>query len=98
MSKSDREIVFCIAPASEQSDGVAVLLFGVPKAAWEYMKDGHTHTFDLTRARLPLKVLIYGAEDHAGAMKPIEEHMRKIGKPFADERGTDFSIKPKQGG
>jgi len=52
-----------------------------------------THTFDLTKAGLPVKLLMYGAKDHAAAMKMIHDFMRRRGIPYLDKRGTeDFSL------
>jgi hypothetical protein len=96
MNKLDREqqVVFAVAPEG-QGDGSPILLFGISEAAWNYMKDGKTHTFDLTKAGLPLKIIIYGAATHEAAMKVINDHMAKRNVPYADDRGIDFSIKPK---
>ena len=90
----EQQVVFAIAPAG-QGDGAPMLLFGIPEGAWEQMKDGHTHTFDLTKAGLPLKIVIYGGKDHAEVMKIVSDHMKERNLPYVDERGIDFSIKPR---
>ncbi|WP_287260120.1 hypothetical protein [Mesorhizobium sp.] len=90
----DEKLVFAVSPAG-QGDGVPILLVGVPNGAWEYMKDGKTHHFDLTKAGVPVKLLFFGAETHAAAMKVIDDAMKASGTAYLDERRTDFAIKPK---
>jgi hypothetical protein len=76
-------------------DGVPVLLVGVPAGAWEYMKDGKTHHFDLTRIGIPIKMMFFGAADHGAAMKLMEDAQRASNTPALDLRREDFSIKPR---
>jgi len=95
MSKTrDEQIVFAISPEG-QGDGIPMLLLGVPTAAWEYMKDGKTHMFDLTRAGLPIKLVIFGSETHDDAMKVLNQVIGERGQAYVDMRREDFSIKPK---
>jgi len=85
----EEKIVFAIG----DSDGVPIVIVGIPKGAWEYMKDGKTHHFDLTRAGLPIKFMLYGASDHAAAMKAIEDAMAAAGAALLDCRREDWGIK-----
>jgi hypothetical protein len=39
---------------------VQVLILGVPAGAWEHMKDANTHTFDLRKIGIPLKLVMFG--------------------------------------
>lgn len=94
MSGIEEKIVFAISPDG-QGDGVPVILMGIPAGAWEYMRNGKTHTFDLTKAGLPVKFVLYGAADHAEAMKVMEATMAASGTVIDDRRRDDFSIKPK---
>jgi hypothetical protein len=73
-------------------DGTPMIVLGVTREAWVYMKDGKTHTFDLTKAGLPMRLVMFGAKDHAEAMKTIEAIAAKDGMPLLDERRKDFSI------
>jgi hypothetical protein len=91
----EQKIVFAIAPTGQGDGEGPVLLLGVPRGAWDYMKDSKTHTFDLTSLGLPIKLILYGAKDHREAMRAIEDHMKKQGIPYDDQRGADFAIKPK---
>jgi hypothetical protein len=96
MTKLDRDgkIVFAVLPDG-QGDGAPVVILGIPKGAWEYMKDGKTHTFDLTSIGLPIKLILFGADDHASAMKAIDGSLQAQGVPYFDKRAEDFSIHPK---
>jgi hypothetical protein len=88
------KIVFGVCPGGE-GDGVPLVLLGIPKGAWEYMKDGKTHNFDLTKAGIPVKLMLYGGDSHSHCMKMIEAHLSKQDLPYLDQRREDFSIKPK---
>lgn len=90
----EEKMVFGVSPEG-QGDGVPLVLLGIPAGAWEYMREGKTHTFDLTKIGLPIKIMLYGAADHAAAMKLIEGHLSDKGMPYVDARREDFSIKPK---
>lgn len=96
MSNRDDKIAFALSPAG-QGDGVPVLILGVPTGAWEYMKDGKTHTFDLSRVGLPIKLVLFGAENHDAAMKVLNQAMSERGQAYLDMRRDDFSIQPKAG-
>ncbi len=92
----EEKMVFGISPG--QGDGVPCVLLGIPAKAWEHMRDGKTHTFDLTKAGLPIKLILYGAADHKAAMKMIEGHLAATNTPYLNELQTDFSIKPLDSG
>jgi len=87
----EEQIVFAVSPGN--GDGVPLVLLGIPKGAWEYMRDGKTHTFDLTKAGLPIKLMLFGAADHASAMKVVTSDLAAAGVTVRDERRRDFSIK-----
>lgn len=70
-----------------------ILTLGIPTAAWEYMKDGKTHHFDLTAIGIPVKLMLFGAESHDAAMKVLEKAAADNGVPLLDGRQQDFGIK-----
>lgn len=88
----EEQMVFAVSPGN--GDGVPLVLLGIPAGAWEYMKDGKTHSFDLTKVGLPIKLMLFGAADHAEAMKIITADMASAGVTVRDERRRDFSIEP----
>jgi hypothetical protein len=94
MSRLEEKMVFGLVPTGD-GDGVPWLLLGIPAAAWEHMKDGKSHTFDLTKLGLPVKILLYGAADHDAAAKIIQDVCKSGGIALLDQRRDDFSIKPK---
>jgi hypothetical protein len=75
------KVVFGVCPGGE-GDGVPLVLLGIPKGAWEYMKDGKTHNFDLTKAGIPVKLMLYGGDSHSHCMKMIEAHLSKQDLPY----------------
>lgn len=87
----EEKIVFALAPIRGES--VPVLLLGIPAGAWDHMKDGKTHTFDLTSIGMPVKLMLYGARDHAEAMSLIEQAAEQSGVALMNKMNTDFSIK-----
>lgn len=87
MSK-DEQVAFMVG----MTDAEPVVMLGIPPGAWEYMKGGHTHTFDLSKIGLPFKILLFGAESHDAAMKTLLDYAKKTGIPVNDQRGKDFSI------
>jgi len=93
MSKSARDdedkVIFAVSPDG-QGDGVPIVIFGIPKAAWERMKDGHTSTFDLTKIGLKFKCVMYGAETSEQA----KGYLNLAGAVQAWD--SDFSIQPKK--
>jgi hypothetical protein len=91
----EEKLVFAISPEG-QGDGVPLLIVGLPAGAWEYMRDGKTHHFDLTKLGLPVKMIFFGAENHDAAMKALQEGMKARGEAYLDERQRDFSIEPKE--
>lgn len=93
MTDIENKMVFAVSPEGN-GDGVPMLLLGIPAGAWEYMKDGKTHQFDLTKIGLPVRIMLYGAPDHSAAMKMVEGHLSDRGLPYLDARREDFSIKP----
>ena len=84
------KVVFAVAP---RADGGLDVLLGVSAASWEYMKDGKTHTFDLTKLGLPIRIMMFGSADHQKALDVIQAHNASIGVfETDDQRGRDFSI------
>lgn len=91
----EQKITFAICREG-QGDGCPVLLLGIPRAAWVYMKEGKTHHFDLSSIGIPLKLMLFGAKDHDGAMATMQQAIAASGQAYLDERQRDFSIKPKE--
>lgn len=86
----DTQIVFSL---TRDQKGGTVLILGIPGEAWEKIKNQNTANFDLSKVGLPLKVIIYGAEDHKAAMAVIDDYNRKMNLPYMDRRNEDFGIK-----
>lgn len=84
----DERPVFLIG---QTPDGPA-LMIGIPDACREMLKDGNSHAFNLTKAGLPLKVLIYGAKDHDAAIAVLEGYAKENNLPFFDERRKNFGL------
>lgn len=79
----------------KDEDG-AVLSVGMTDAAWDYCKDGKTHTFDLTKLGIPLKLMIFGGRDKPAIMADIKEQAKAWGLEVKDETaGDNFGIKGK---
>lgn len=96
MSDIEQKIVFGLSHTGI-GDGVPLVMLGIPEGAWEYMKDGKTHTFDLTKAGVPVKLILFGGKDHAEVKGMFDQMSAASGQPYLDARRTDFAIKPKGG-
>lgn len=92
MSDIDKKIVFAVAPGATEKDPVTCLL-GLPTAAWEYIKDGKTHTLDLTKVLgIPLQIILYGGATHEECLAVIHRHNSVNGIVSTDRRNEDFGI------
>ncbi len=92
----EEKVVFGVS--ADAGDGVPLVVVGIPAGAWDYMRDGRTNHFDLTRIGLPIKLVLFGAADHATAKAAIEAGQAAAGEASLDLRREDFSIKPARSG
>jgi hypothetical protein len=88
-------------PAKDNENKVAVLegdgdppsiIFAMSQAAWDYIKDGKTHTFDLTRAGFPMQVLIAGGPTRASVLEDIKRAILAKGGSFDDGTRPDRDL------
>lgn len=89
------KVVFGVSPPTGE-DEPTTILFGISTAAWDFMKEGNTHTFDLTSLGLPIRILMYGKPTHEEALKVIHDYNKRLGVPMIDKSGEDFGIKEKK--
>lgn len=92
----DQKIVFAVSPEG-QGDGIPLLIVGVPRGAWVYMRDGKTHHFDLSRVGVPIKLMLFGCKDHADGVKTLEAAIAARGQAYENRMNQDFAIRPKDG-
>ena len=92
VSKED-QIMFAFAPTNDGQPPIIIL--AIPDGAWNYMKEGKTHTFDLQRAGVPIRFMLFGCRNRTEAAKLLNDSMANAGVPYLNETGTDFSIHPK---
>lgn len=62
---NEEKVVFGIDDKKE------VVILGIPEAGWRYMKNGMTHTFDLSRYGIPFKIVLFGGKDRASLLKML---------------------------
>ncbi len=91
-SSAEPEEKILFAVSRDHQDQPPVILLAIPTAAWEYMKDGHTHSFDLSKAGIPVRLVLFGAKDTEAALKILKEDLAAKGIQVDDRRGEDFSI------
>ena len=98
--KPDEKIVFGLAPTQTRVPGHRefqegyVALLGVSDKAWDFMKDGMTHTLDLSSFGIPIQIVLFGCRTQQDAKDHMAEHNRKSGvatKHMPDDQ--DFGIK-----
>lgn len=73
-------------------DGVPLLLLAVSEAGWDYIKDGKTHHFDLTKAGANIRIVMFGCADRAAAMEMLQGRLKNMGRDIVDGRDQDFGI------
>jgi hypothetical protein len=78
------QCIFAFKPAENQPDGVPVLVFLMPQAGWDYMRNGLGHDFDLTNVGIPLKVLIGRCETRESGIAML----RKTGSTWTWRSAT----------
>jgi hypothetical protein len=78
---------------AEGKDGKPYLILGIPKGAWEHMKDGNTSNIDLTKAGIPIRIVAFGGPSHDAVMNMIQQAMAQQGVTIEDRRREDFSVK-----
>jgi len=88
----DEQVLFAFAKAVDEPDGVPALLFLIPQAAWDYMKDGRGHDFDLTNLGIPLKVLIARTATNESGMNELRA-VGVVDSNTKDAREVDISFK-----
>lgn len=88
----ENKIAFCIG---DTEDG-PVLIFGITPKAWEYMKDGETHQFDLTKVGVPFKVMMFGAADYQSALDVLTIGAQMENIPVHKVTDIDLSFQPKE--
>lgn len=82
--KTQNQVVFATNPER------TLLTLGVPEAAWEYMKDGKTHNFDLRRVGFPVGIMMFGGPSRAAILDQLSPVMQ--GKRVLYDMKTDYSI------
>lgn len=85
---SDKKMVFAVSKDGDEP----MLLLGIPAAAWEHMKDGKTHHFDLTNVGIPLKLMVFGGNSRAAIQGLIEDHNKRQGLATLYQPRKDFGI------
>lgn len=90
----DDKLVFALMPTTD--GGSPLLSIGVPRAAWERLKDGIGDTIDLSPLGFPVRIMVFGTESHAEGVKLLMEGAKRAGVAVLDERRRDFSIKTKE--
>jgi hypothetical protein len=90
----EKKMVFAVSASGQNGDGVPVLLLGIPAGAWEHMREGETHTFDLARIGFPVKMMLFGGPSHESVLATVKEVMRGWGvEKVQDLRDThDFAM------
>lgn len=66
--KPDKNRKVVLAKAEALPGDVPTILMGVPADAWDHMKNVKTHTFDLTKVGIPVKILMFGGADYASVI------------------------------
>jgi hypothetical protein len=85
----DQQIVFAVG---NFPDGVLSLLIGVPRDAWIYMRNGGTQQIDLTKAGIPVRIMMWGTKNHESAVRELEAGVKIKGGKVNKDFDKDFAI------
>jgi len=92
---TEQKVLFAFAPAESQPDGIPTLVFLMTQKARDYMINGLSHDFDLTKIGIPLKVIIGPCHDHASGLAQLEKaNGGPLARGFRDARGVSMEINP----
>lgn len=89
MKPIDEKVVFMV---SVTEDGVPLVIFGIPRPAFERMADGKTSTFDLTSVGVPVRMSCFGGESYEDCMKTLEAAAAASGTIIDKRENKDFGI------
>lgn len=77
---------------STDKDNCDVIIIGITNDAYDYIKDGKTHTFDLTKLGKKFKIILYGGPTNKNCLETIQSGAKAQGIVIDDQRGKDFKI------
>ena len=87
----DEKPVFMLAGGGSEGP---IFVMGIPAKCWEYMKDGKTSTYDLTRVGMPIKIMLFGGDTHESIIRDFQKWADEHGAAFTDMRDKgEFKIK-----
>lgn len=86
----EERILFAV---TELDAPAPLVVMGLPAGAWEYMQDGKTHTFDLTKIGIPVRIVLYGGPDANAVKAALEGFASAQGLETVDRRDEDMSIR-----
>ena len=90
VEKNNKVLVGIGSPDAPGSPPTIVL--GVSKAAWEFMQNGMTHTFDLRKVGVPVQIVMFGADSQDDCAALMQQGAAAAGAPFVDARGKDGNL------
>lgn len=85
----DKKVIFAL---TQDTSGMPVVMLGIPAGAWEHLKHGNTNHFDLSKAGVPVKIIMFGADNRKAILDIIETHNKSIGAATLYQPGKNFGI------
>jgi len=82
---TDKNRKIAVAKADGTPGEPPVVMLGIPAGAWEHMKDGDTHHFDLTKTGIPVKFVLFGGPDYPSVIETLNVAAQMLtGTPLGD--------------
>lgn len=94
MTESTTPIEQKIVFAAGAGEAGPMILMGIPAGAWDYMKDGRVHHFDLGPVGIPVRLMLFGGASHDACMALLQQALARSGSAYLDLRREDFGIRP----
>lgn len=93
MAGKEQNIIFAIAgPAVGDDAAMNTIIIGIPRKAWEHMKDGKTHHLTLEKAGVPIQIVLFGGRDQDSCRNAIEQFNEQQGHATEDRSREDWGI------
>lgn len=92
MKEPDSKVLVALGEGAEKP----VVILGIPAGAWDYMRGGLSHTFDLTSVGIPIQIIMFRGESYADVISTIENVAKETRMPVGGLRDLGIQRETEQ--
>jgi hypothetical protein len=85
MKEEDKKVVVGLG-GSDRSGDIPTIVLGMPEASWPEMEGGKTHSFDLSKIGIPVRIIMFRGKDHEDVAKTMMDAAGEAGADVFDQR------------